>query len=738
MVEAMIVEQGKGREVIIRYRDENDVRKVIKDNDHWPYAFVTDESAKWIQAVRKEAGYEGLYGEDLTKIVVSHPEQLRAIKDVGPTWEGNIPFVNRVLTDRINEGMPPIPNYNHRVWYMDCEWSPDTSEMRIIVVYDSYTEREYVWFIHPDYEAGKYSKVGDYEYETHAMCFADEKTMLEHFINHMKRCDPDIITGWFVVGADIKTIAERCRSLGINPGNMSPMRRFRWKFGDWEQPIVGRNCIDLMIGFSKIWEMKNGKLPGYRLDDVALECLKESKVALEDGHDTYYSDLPLYLHYARQDVRLLPKLNSLVNAIEYYCAIQHIVQCDLRSTPFVTKLFTSLSLVDEKFDERIPTKPQFDYRPYSGAEVMEVESGMHRNMGILDIRAMYHSNAELHNISWDTLDPEGKDCGNGTCFRQGDKGLLVRQMDKMTNLRNHYKKMMKDDPDNYDKWDTMQFACKTLVASMYGAAGDSKYGLYHPDVAQAITYTSRQTLGRLKELANEEGLTVRYGHTDSVFCEIPDPDVGLEAVSRINEKMFPIITEFEKWCESMVIMAKNRYAGITVWTDGEYHEPTLYVKGIELKQSRMPPVMKEAMKETLGAMLSGRPELAITNNLTSLIDDIVSGECAIQELCMKGKLEKSLKQYKVLSGPSAGAMWANEHLGKGYGAGSYFLVTINDEGKYVAFDDPKDIEGITKVGFRTLASKFVVDKVLPYYNVMKWDVQPLYNALNGLSKIQWV
>ena len=69
---------------------------------------------------------------------------------------------------------------------------------------------------------------------------------------------------------------------------------------------------------------------------------------------------------------------------------------------------------------------------------MEVESGIYHNMGILDIRAMYHSNAELHNISWDTLDAEGKDCGNGTCFRQGEKVLLVRQMDKMTNLRNHY------------------------------------------------------------------------------------------------------------------------------------------------------------------------------------------------------------------------------------------------------------------------------------------------------------
>ena len=265
----MIVEQGRGREVIIRYRDKEGNRKVMLEKDYWPYAFVEDESAKWVQAVRKETGYKGLYGESLTKIVVANPDQLRSLRDTGTTWEANIPFVNRVLADRTNVGMDPIPNYNHRVWYLDCEWSPDSGEMRIMVVYDSYTEKEYVWFIHPDFASGRYDKVGDYEYATKAMCFNDEKSMLEHFVNHMKRCDPDIITGWFVVGADMKRIAERCRFNSINPGNMSPLRRFRWNFGDWDQPIPGRNCIDLMLGFSKLWELKNGKLPSYKLDDVA-------------------------------------------------------------------------------------------------------------------------------------------------------------------------------------------------------------------------------------------------------------------------------------------------------------------------------------------------------------------------------------------------------------------------------------------------------------------------------------
>ena len=136
---------------------------------------------------------------------------------------------------------------------------------------------------------------------------------------------------------------------------MSPLGRggIRYNFGDWDQPIVGRMCIDLMVAASKLWELKNGKLPSYKLDDVAFEILGEKKIELPDGHDTYLTDLPLYVHYCRQDVRLLPKLDLKVNAINYYLSLQHLVQCDIRATPFITKMFTSLALQDSEWECRI-------------------------------------------------------------------------------------------------------------------------------------------------------------------------------------------------------------------------------------------------------------------------------------------------------------------------------------------------------------------------------------------------
>jgi DNA polymerase elongation subunit (family B) len=403
-------------------------------------------------------------------------------------------------------------------------------------------------------------------------------------------------------------------------------------------------------------------------------------------------------------------------------------------------MFSSLALQDLDWGRRIPTKPQFDKVPYTGADVMTVDAGVYDNVGILDIKAMYHSNASLHNISWETLDPEGKNCGNGTTFNMANKGMLVRQMDKMTELRNVFKvKLMLSDSDSEkDKWDTMQFACKSLVASMYGVAGDAKYGLYHPEVAAAITYTSRSTLDRLKTLCNDAGYKVYYGHTDSVFVGIPSPEAGQDLVVGLNAQMKPIEVEFEKWCDRMLLMAKNRYAGNVTWTDGAGHPPKLYIKGIEMKQSRMPQIMKDSMNGIIGGILANIEEKTITDNIKELVLKVSSGEIDKGMVCMKGKLERNLSDYKQLSGASAGAAWANEYLGKGYRAGSFFLVTLNAKGKYMAFDDPEELDGLYEIGYKELADRFIIKKIQPYYEMMGWDLQPLHNVIDGKGRLQWI
>lgn len=737
----MIVERTKKNSVLIRYRDAEGNRQTQTVSAN-PFCYIESNdigNLKQPFTVLPDEGYEGLYGEKLRRVVFDNTDDLRSISKKVRTWEANIAHPNKVLV----ENNVNIPMYQHRTWFFDMEWMMDSGQITIIVIEDS-EDGEYVLFTHPDYKAGFYDSIPCKDHpegmtecasgERKFKCFKDEKALLQGFARLMRKKDPDILTGWNVVNADCQQLFKRFKANGLDIRTLSPMRKVRYDFGEWAQPIAGYNTIDLMIAFKKLWTLKNGQLPSMGLGAVSAYCLKETKVDLKDGHDTYFTDIGTYLDYARQDVRLLPRLNDLVGALDYFTAVQHIAQCDIRTTPYVTKVFPILALRDKEFKEQIPSKPQFEKVDYEGADIQVPEAGVYQNIGIMDIKAMYHSNIKKHNICWTTLDDNGVDCGNGVNFAQKE-GLLGRQMDRMTVLRNRYKKLMKSAQTDKERkmYDALQYATKSLVASMYGVAGDSKCGFYHPDIASAITFTSRKTLFELRDIANELGCTVRYGHTDSIMCDVESPERGLELLRTVNERMSPIETEFEKWCDTFLIMAKNRYAARVSWSEGQHHDSEIYVKGIEMKQGRLPNALKSALQSTIHGILNEKNEVEITQEVEDLVRRILSGDIPVRDLCIKAKLNKNLSEYRVLGEARAGAQWANTHLGKGYRKDDYFLTTLNKKGEYIAFDDPTEVEGIAQIGYKHIAERFVFDKVQPYYEVMGWDIVSLENALNGLN-----
>ena len=80
----------------------------------------------------------------------------------------------------------------------------------------------------------------------------------------------------------------------------------------------------------------------------------------------------------------------------------------------------------------------------------------------------------------------------------------------------------------------------------------------------------------------------------------------------------------------------------------------------------------------------------------------------------------------------------NKHLGKGYKSGDYFMVAINEQGQYIAFDDVSEIEGITKIGYRTMVDRFIVKKAKSLYEVVNWSPQNIINSMNGVGGTEWL
>lgn len=741
----MIVDKTGTKTITVRYRDAETLERKVDKLTETAYCFVLDEHVDLVDnAIRTEAGYEGLYGESITKCYFSDPWQTREVMDkFAQTWECTVPFTDRVLV----ESGKYYPNYKHRIWYLDCEWiQAKDDELNVISIYDNYNEKMFTWYVDPktnhkgfipkdkvlfnDCPEGRRQAV----YPIPCKVFSNETEMLQDFVKTLQAKDPDVIVGWWLLQADIATLFKRLDKCGIDAKSLSPNGRvMRNKLGDYDQPISGRICVDLMKVFVRLWTVKNGQLPGQSLDDVSEYCLGERKIKLPNGHDTYWTDLGLYVDYNRQDVWLMPKLDKALNCVNHYLNLQHIVQCDFKATPYVTRMTTVLVLRDEEFDLRMPSKAQFAKEEYQGADIQTVVQGLYDKVAIMDVRAMYHSNIEKENISWETLLADGS-------FDKSKKGLLCRMMDKLTNLRNEYKAKMKQatSKEEAKQWDSAQHATKSLVASLYGVCGDSRYGMYHPKIASAITRESRKTLFTLRDECEALGMKCIYGHTDSVFVHCDSPEEGVEKLKIINANMAPIETEFEKWTERMLLKAKNRYSGKVTWTDGKYHEPDYYVKGIEVIQGRMPEAMKQSMMMTLRAMLDGKPESILTGELCDYIYKVVDGEVPAQDLAMKGKLKRNLSQYKSISGSASAALWAKNNLGKEYKKGDYFWTLLDTSGNYIGGDTVDEIMGQTQIGYRVFAERFILKKVEPLYEIAGWNMHPLQDALDGKAPVEWL
>ena len=151
----------------------------------------------------------------------------------------------------------------------------------------------------------------------------------------------------------------------------------------------------------------------------------------------------------------------------------------------------------------------------------------------------------------------------------------------------------------------------------------------------------------------------------------------------------------------------------------------------------MPGIMKEAMGRVIDGVLKGEDETIVSDELSSLIIRVVTGQVPVELLMMKGKLTKNLEDYNSVAGPAAGAQWANRVLGKGYRKDDYLRCVIDPQGKYLAFDDPSEIEGIAEVGYRLMCERFVANKVQPYYEAAGWDFSPIVRALSGINEV-WV
>jgi DNA polymerase elongation subunit (family B) len=531
----------------------------IKQTDKRPTTFTAKEfingksrNIQW-PLVYEEGDWVNLEGRILTKVIVGKPADIVAARKLWKqTYEADIQFHHRYCIDELSE----IPEYEMRKWYWDMEWLNGDAlygdAITAIAVYDNYTEKYtiYTWF-----PRGHKLELGD-EIQKQIYCALSEKEMLETFVYHIQKQDPDMLIAWFGLKFDLPKLIERMAYNGLDPRNLSPYGGVKGvyhngneivisntEYSPIAQPIKGRITLNLDLAFERQWnDAQRGTLPSLALDYVAEIVLGQKKLVSEKFPDKneffkrgWLEDTERYLEYAMMDVELLRKLDESNFTSEAVLALQRLLIAPFDACFYASHMGSMYFMRNASWKAKTGQKkmkcpsckkivktqkncllckaPMFE--AYEGAMIYdpmtEGTNGLHLNVAAFDFAGLYPSMILARNISWETKSNEPTEfaCNIKTprdfspvteeefIYYKTDKlGLLPKSVRELKVLRDDYKKKMKaaDTQEEYVKWYNNQMAVKRLMASFYGITAYRGFGWCDLDMAASITASAREAI----------------------------------------------------------------------------------------------------------------------------------------------------------------------------------------------------------------------------------------------------
>ncbi|MEM1526109.1 MAG: DNA-directed DNA polymerase I [Ignisphaera sp.] len=380
-------------------------------------------------------------------------------------------------------------------------------------------------------------------------------------------------------------------------------------------------------------------------------------------------------------------------------------------------------------------------KKYAGAIVIDPPQGMFFNVFVLDFASLYPSIIKRWNLSYETIDPEPSYCNKlADIVDEKDKvihhvclekaGITSEVVGFLRDLRVRiYKKKAKDRKldEAYRSWyDVVQRAMKVYINAAYGVFGAKTFTLYAPSVAESVTALGRRIITTTIAKAEELGLKVLYGDTDSLFVWNPDP-TKLEELRRWVELTYGLELEMDKVYKFIAFALKKNYVGIL--TSGE-----IDIKGMVGKKRNTPDFIKNLFNEIIKQIASiNEPEDAIKvvesvrRTLEKYYISLRYRLLTLDEVAFHVGLTKSLPEYEKTTPQHVKAALMLQRYG----------IEVSS-GDIITYIKVKSKEGVKPI---QLAKVSEID-VQKYLEAMRTTLEQLFTALNiswediaGSSKI---
>ncbi len=249
---------------------------------------------------------------------------------------------------------------------------------------------------------------------------------------------------------------------------------------------------------------------------------------------------------------------------------------------------------------------------FQGAYVVTPVPGIHFDVVVMDFSSLYPSIIKEYNLSYETvLCPHNDDKDNlvrGTPYYicTHKMGIFAYVVGFFRDIRVKYFKPKSSDKSLSEKqrsyYHTIQQALKVFINGSYGVFGSQNFPLFCLPVAESTTGIGQYSIKQTIRKAEEIGVQVLYGDTDSVFLANPSGE-QLKEISDWSKKELDLDLEEEKTYQFLALsQRKKNYVGI--YKDTKYVD----IKGLLAKKKNTPDFIKKVFNQMLRILRN------ITNN----------------------------------------------------------------------------------------------------------------------------
>jgi len=495
----------------------------------------------------------------------------------------------------------------------------------------------------------------------------DERSLLRALNEELARQDPDLIVGWNLIQFDIHYLqqtAERLKEpLRLGRGG-APLQMRTAASGQWLAAAPGRVLVD---GIEAL-RGSTFHFESFALENVSRALLGRGKKIDPEAHRGHeisrlYQQDPLALAaYNIEDCRLVLDIFAVARLTDYLIERAALTGLTMDRSGGSAAAFDHLYL--PRMHRQGYVAPAYasgaSGMDSPGGYVMDSRPGLYEHVLVLDFKSLYPSIIRSF-----LIDPVG------LC-----KGVLQPQADSVAGF--NQARFAREQPilpalltdlwaarDQAKAGDNrpLATAIKIIMNAFYGVLGSPQCRFFDQRLSSSITLRGHQVLTESGAFVEQQGYTVIYGDTDSLFVwldatlsEQQADQIGTTLAGQLNDWWRERLTqefglrsfleiEYETHYRRFLMPtirgsekgSKKRYAGVV----GQGEAARLVFKGLEAVRSDWTPLARQFQEELYRRIFFNQP---YADYIQDLVAQLRRGELD-SLLVYRKRLRRPLDDY---------------------------------------------------------------------------------------------